>query len=296
MRIADAVVTAYLAESRRSGAQRLEEARREITLGLPALQSDLRSRERQIDEAKRRLQAVGGSQGDVDEQQLKEATSELVSARSKTLALRIRADQLARLSRTGGSLDGEDFSESPALEALRLQAASLGRQEGAAGAKFGPRHPSTVALAQQRHRFELLLREELARTAGSIQNELVEVRTAENLLYARVEALKQKNLAASQARVELRQLERVAEADGPVLEASLRRATELDQGSAAAAANVRVLDPAGTPRGPATPRLALVAVAALAGLTTGAAILTIRSRPLDHATDSIYEPRRALLA
>lgn len=277
-RIADAVVSVSLAETRRREAERLATARDGLEAVLPVLQARLRTADAQYDAAVQRFGAVGGSAGDLDTQQLAGAMRDLVDARVRTETARARSEQLSR-----SDLDGESFPDDRVLEALRLQGASLDRRQVAA-ATLGPRHPDVAVLAEQRAQSRALTRQELARAADAAHADYDRARAAEQLLKTRVDALGRRAAENAQARVALNELARVAEADGDALQAASRRAAELGADSAAGVANIRLLGPASTPRGPATPRAGFVAVSVVAGLTAGAAFLAATARPLRAGT------------
>ncbi|GJD46954.1 hypothetical protein AFCDBAGC_4839 [Methylobacterium cerastii] len=280
-RIADAITTAYIEDIRRTRSRRLAEAGRQVTSGLSALQEAVELDEDRIVEASRRLQIVRGSDGSVVDQQLKEMTKVLGEARLRSQDLQTQSDYLARLSRSDSGLDAVQFPDFPGIEALRVQEASLARQEGAMVAKLGPRHPDVMRLSEQRKRNRTLLQRELTRTAEAIRNEAGRARAVAGALSVRAEELKRTVLATSAASVEVRQLERIAKADGTVLQVALRRAAELDQVSLISPYDVRLLGPADTPRGPTVPRSSIVAAAALAGLFVGGAWVATRYTRVD---------------
>ncbi len=109
------------------------------------------------------------------------------------------------------------------------------------------------------------------------------------MLTDRLSELKQKALTTDQASVELRELERDAEASRGVYQTFLVRSREVGQQSAIDSTNARVISEATPPRNKSwPPRILLALIAAMAGLGIGTGVGLMR----EHFDDRVHTPEQ----
>src|SRR5207302_208712 len=99
---------------------------------------------------------------------------------------------------------------------LRGQYAEVACQRAKLGAMVGPRHPSIANLEAQIQGVQKLINEEPARIAEAARNALERAQANERTLEGDLQTLKQTAVSTNRAAVQLRELEREAEASRAV--------------------------------------------------------------------------------
>ena len=291
VRVADAVAQAYLddqASARSAASGRASDA---LSGRLDALRSRLQEAEDRVVQYKQQHKIIASSGVLVNEQQLSEMTVQLNAARGKTAEARARYEQIVRARQTGvesGATPEAVLSQT--IGQLRTQYAEVTRQRAELGALVGPRHPSIATLDAQIKSLQKLIDEELARIATAARSELERAQENERAIEANLDALKQNAATVNQASVQLRELEREADASRAVYQAFLTRARETSEQRSIDNTNARVISKATPPRDKSwPPRLLLIAVALVGGLGIGTGVGLMR----EYFDERVYS-RRAL--
>lgn len=290
VRIADAVAQAYLVDQAESRAAASGRASAALGGRLDALRQRVQQAEDRVVQYKEqhRILAAGGVL--VNEQQLSEMTIQLNAARGKTAEARARYEQVVSARRSGlASGATPEAVLSQTIGQLRAQYAEVARQRAELGAQVGPRHPSIATLDAQIQGVQKLINEELARIADAARGALERAEANERTLEANLEALKRDAIATSQASVQLRELEREAEASRAVYQAFLVRARETGEQQSIDSSNARVISKATPPRDKSwPPRLLLLAIALAGGLGIGTGVGLMR----EYLDERVYSRQR----
>jgi succinoglycan biosynthesis transport protein ExoP len=230
------------------------------------------------------------------EGQVEQLNTQLSAARE---AAREAANQYEQARSIGTSPQGLDrlsqFLSSGPAEELRntynLRVAELAN----ARANFGPQHPTLVRLEAEVKHLSGLMRDEAARIIASLKaaSELAEsnVRRINDDLIR----LQAQSAMSSQQSVELRQLERNADASRQVLEQFLARAEQVGQLDQLQRPDARIVSKAVAPLKPSWPRPSLVlGGAGLLGLLIGSmlALFTGRETPENRFAGNHRQIRR----
>jgi Mrp family chromosome partitioning ATPase len=121
---------------------------------------------------------------------------------------------------------------------------------------------------------EARLDEEIARAVSAVAGEAAAARAREAEMASALAQLERRLSAQAERTLELRQLERVADADRSIYETFLARLNELTQQIGIQQADARVVSPAVPAEDPAGPNRKLIVIAATAfGLLAGAALV-----------------------
>jgi capsular exopolysaccharide synthesis family protein len=207
----------------------------------------------------------------VNAQQLSELNSQLIVAAAE------RAQKEAELKeiqafKSGGVDAASQITASPALRFLREQEMDLARQRAETGTRFGPSHPQMVILENQQRDIRRRLDAEVVGTVKGLTSALRAIQAREASLRQSVALLQQGITATGDKRVQLRQLERVAETDRLVFTNLLNQAKELQNEGDIQQSDARLIAAATAPIEPAFPQRSILAflalvVSALVGLT-----------------------------
>ncbi len=271
-RIVNDIVEGYIAGqvSRKAGAN----AEVSALLGerIAELEDDVAEAERAVEafRASHGIYTAGAGstqlQAQIDQLELQLASARETAREAETAAAQAKAAGMSAQALVNLS----DVLASPTADALRAEYNQRMLELSSAQSVLGPRHPTLRRLQTEVERVEALM----VREAGRITAELDSARDIADGVVARIEAdlaaLRAKANDASLLGVELRQLERNADASREVLEQFKKRSTETSQFEALQFSDARVITAATAPLRPTWPRPALVlAVAAALGLLAG---------------------------
>lgn len=295
VKIANAIADAYLTDQAQSRSTFARDTSEALTSRLGELREQVRVAEDKVEAFKRQNNFIGASGRLVSEQQLTEVNNQLSAARARTAEAQARLDQVQRAR--GGVDAGAALPEalrSQTISLLRGQLSEVLRAQSESSNLLGPRHPTTIATQAQAEGVRRQIQDEVNRIADSARSDFERAVANERSLERSLDALKRDAVSLGAASVQLRELEREAEATRAVYNAFLVRARETSEQQGLDTTNARVISRALKPRDAAWPPRAIILVAALLGglgLGSGLALLreagseTIRStRQIRHLT------------
>jgi polysaccharide biosynthesis transport protein len=295
VKIANAIADAYLLDQAQSRSAFARETSEALGSRLDELREKVRVAEDKVEAFKRQNNFIGASGRLVSEQQLTEVNNQLSAARARTAEAQARLDQVQRAR--GGVDAGAAIPEalrSQTIALLRGQLSEVLRAQSESSNLLGPRHPTTIATQAQAEGVRRQIQDEVNRIADSARSDFERALANERSLERSLDALKRDAVSLGAASVQLRELEREAEASRAVYNAFLVRARETSEQQGLDTTNARVISRALKPRDASWPPRAIILVAALLGglgLGSGLALLreagseTIRStRQIRHLT------------
>jgi polysaccharide biosynthesis transport protein len=248
-RIANAIAAAYVSEQ---SAARTEAARRatdSLDLRLTELRERVRQAEEQVERYKNEQNIVGAGGRLVDEQQLTDFNSQLITARGRTAEAKARYEQSLAIQRSGADPGNtSEAVQSNTVGCLREQYATIARQEANLTAELGPRHPYVIEAHAQARNALRLITDEIGRVADANKHDYERAAANENALAASFDTLKRRAMNTNLAFVKLRELEREVDANKTVYESFLVRAREIREQEQLDTINVRVLSDAQPPQ------------------------------------------------
>lgn len=276
-RLANAFADAYVTDQLEA---RFEAVRRATTW----LNSRLDGLRRNVAEAERAVAAYRSEAGLVEsrgntvtQQRLSELSSQLILAQSRRAEQEARVARVETLLKSGNGADAAaELVDSPLIQRLREQEASLSREASDLSSRYAERHPQITKIRAEQAELRRKIEAELAKQVQATRSELAVVRDREGTLAAQVRKLEATLNDQSQASVRLRELEREAQASRSLYEAFLSRFKETGEQEQIQQADSRIISTAEAPRAPTYPRSGmLVAVAGLAGLVAGIALVLL---------------------
>jgi polysaccharide biosynthesis transport protein len=214
----------------------------------------------------------------LNEQQLSELNSKLITARTEAAEKKARVDFIADLAagkKTLGSLPDSLVSASSVMGPLRGKLADASQREADLLARYNSRHPAVINVEAEKRDIERSIVVETQRMAETVKSEY-------GLAKARLEAMERSMREATgqgeldnDDAVKLRELERTAAVNKTLFEEFLQKAKVTDEASTFQARDVRVIMPAqqGGKSFPNTQRALLIALLAGLGLGVGGALV-----------------------
>ncbi len=278
-RIANMMAEIYLedqASVRSETAQRTSNA---LTGRLSELRERVRLAEDKVEKYRAANNLVGTGGKLVTEDTLSVSNTQLSQARARTLDAQAKYDQ-TRTVRPSSVEAGAtpEALQSPAIASFRAQLGTALTREADALVLYGAQHPQLLSAQAQVRDARRQIAEELARTVQASRAELDRARAAETAIGQQVERLKRETLSTGQAAVQLRELEREADANRQVYQAFLLRARETGEQTSVDTTNARIITSATSPLEKLGPNRKLYAVLGLlGGLGLGLGLAIARS-------------------
>jgi capsular exopolysaccharide synthesis family protein len=215
------------------------------------------------------------------EQELARLAERLAEARAKAEALGAEHQQVSRLADPGADRSAAQpaMLRSPLLQSLKAEESRIEAEVSELAKRYGEQHPKMLAARAG-------LESARARLQGEIDNAVAGVRKEREIAQALVEQLGQdverlkgRVEEARHRSLELRALERDAQADRQLYDLFLARFEEGGLGSELDSAGARILDQAEVPERPIRPRRGPIAgAAALVALLLGIALALREAR------------------
>ncbi|MCJ2033488.1 GumC family protein [Methylobacterium sp. J-068] len=273
-RIANTLVDTYIARSAETQADLARKSSAAINGNIDQMQARVRDAEDAVERFKTSNKLVNAGGRLLSDQQLGDLSAQLGRARTQVAEAQARVDQLSKVSRGMGA--GLESVESSTIAALRVQLAEVKRRYASLENKLGPRHPELVDLRREVQEAQNNINAEIGRLAQAARNDLERAREAERLFKRDIDAQSRTATVASNAFVQLRELERKAEASRSVYSAALVRSRQLQEQALLNSTNIRKVAPAAAPDRPSNPAPSLVlALGLIGGLVVGAGGLTV---------------------
>ena len=288
--IATAIGEAFVeaqSEARRAAARRASEA---LSARLQELRERVNAAENEIERFRVQSQIVGANGRLVNEQQLSELSTQLVTAQLRTSELRARYEQIEQILRSGSLPDATmEAIQSPLIAQLRGRYAEVKGIEDDLATKLGTRHPELGAVRAQSANLRQRIGDELRRVAASARSDYERSAANRDALSARLTELAGRSNTVNGLLVRLRELEREAQASRGIYESFLNRVRETREQQEVDTGNTRIISPAVPPQRPAgLPAIVLLGVAGVVGLGFGAVSAVAR----DHLDGRAHTARQ----
>jgi len=283
-RLANLIAQTYLAEQTTVRADAARHISDSLSGQLKELQDRVRDAEEKVEAYKASHNMVGANGQLVSEQQLAEMNNQLSAARTRTAEAKSRLDQVELVQRTKDENGAfPEALQSPTISALRGQYAEIMRREAEQTTSLGELHPAVIDIQAQAARLRHMIEDEINRAAISARTEYESAKESEQKIAENFETLRKSTIGTNEAMVELRELERKAQANRSVYESVLTRAHETEQQAQVDTKNIHVISKAEPPLSrswpPPSPLLALGAI--FVGMAAGAGVVLMRPPPLE---------------
>ncbi len=278
-RIANSLADLYLTDQLEAKFEATQRANEWLNERIFDLRENVRSSEVSAQNFREENQLIrSGSAGLVSDQQLTQLNTRLIDARTDLARTEARYSQLSDIADPAAD-DFEGLAEvldSPLIQRLREQQSEVLRSRAELGTRYGPRHPRMINVEAELVDIDGNIRVEIRKVVNGIQNEVDVARARVRALESSLQQLKTENIAVNRAQVQLRELEREAEANRILLETFLARFKETTNQQDIQQADARIISRADTPIAASFPKKKLIfilVIFAALGLGVGLAFL-----------------------
>lgn len=216
----------------------------------------------------------------------------LNAALSQATADRIAAE--ARAEQGGRAGASTEALRNQAINSLRQRRAELAADYQRLMVQFEPGYPAAQAIQNQINQLDRSIVREEARVTGSVQADFRETQQRESALQTRVNQLKASYLDNRRRSIQYNIYQQEVDTNRALYDGLLQRFKEIGVAGGVGVNNVTVVDLAGVPQSPSSPRLLVnFAIAMLAGLGLGA-LAAIVLEQMDEAIADPAEVERRL--
>lgn len=273
--LSNAVVAAFRAELETMDASSAGRVGQDISSRLVELRQSVIVAEEAVEayRAEHNLQLSNGEL--LNSHSMAQINAELVAARSRLSEAEARYASLAAAFANGITTTPEVASETVA--ALRNQHGLLTQQLNALSMRLGPRHPEILALQPQITAIAEQIRQEIGRQVAAARTDMEQASAVVDGLDAQDSQIKTSVSVNNAALVELRELEREAEARASIYEALLARSAQVDELSNVGGNSIQVISSAVPPTSRSYPprTVVLAGGGAVGGLGIGLALAAL---------------------
>ncbi len=212
------------------------------------------------------LVETGGGSGVVSEQ-LSAINSQLIIARAERAQATARLRKIQQLMKAGGSgvESAPEVLSSPLIQRLREQQAVVMRKVSELSTEYGAKHPKMLQVRAEISDIKNNIKLEIEKIAAGLANEADIARSREQSLAKSLEELKQTTGVQKRESVQLRALEREAEANRALYETFLGKFKIINSTSGMQEADARIISRAEVPRGASFPNTRLLLMMTLFG-------------------------------
>ncbi len=191
---------------------------------------------------------------DLDASELAALNNELV--RLRTDAANRRATLALIEQKRGGGEDLDEVAEigaSPTILRLRQDEGNLVRREAELAAVYGPRHPNMVTVRGEREKVTAKISQEINGIIQSLNDGLRLMEARQQEIEDQIGSLRARGTQQSQSEIQLRELEREAQASRTLYDTFLQRFKETKEQQALVQPDVRIVSRALPPNAPSSP-------------------------------------------
>ena len=198
---------------------------------------------------------VSAQQVSLGEQELANLNLQLLTAQADRAEKEARLLQGREVQSGGGSYGSlAEVMSSPVIIDLREQEAELLREEGQFSREYGPQHPIMLEMAAEREKLASKIDLEIGNILANLGNEVAVARSRERALTEALEEAKDRSAVTSQAEIQLRQLEREAEANRSLYQTFLTRLKNMEEQLQLVQPDAKVVSLAAIPEDPELPQ------------------------------------------
>lgn len=277
--IANTIADQYLVDQLEAKYEATRRATSWLNDRLAELRVEVEASESAVEQFRAQLGAGAGQGAELTVQQLAQLNAELILARTSRAEAEARYNQVASLLNAQGVSAAADVISSPLIQTLKQKLAELRREEAELSTQYGDRHPDIINKRAEIADTEVGITSEVQKVVSSLRTEVEVARMREQTLRTGVQELESQSFDDSLASVQLRQLEREAEASRLIYQNFLSRFKETEEQDSIQQADARIISRAEPPGGPSYPRSTLtLVIAGVFGLCMGVAFMFLLER------------------
>ncbi len=262
---------------------------------LQALKDEVEQAERKVEQFRSDHDIVSARDISLNDQQLADLNQQLIESRAELAGAEAKL-RLARDMHGGGAgLDTiAEVLNSPVIIALRSQESDLLRRENELKQQFGSRHPLIQQMATEKKQLYGKISAEVARITSNLGNQVEVIRTRVSTLENELDKAKGTTVKDRDAEIQLRELQRQADASRALYEQFLQRSKETREQQQLIEADAKIISVAAAPDKPSTPGPRLFGAVGFAGSLVVGSLLSLLLERRDRGLRSSRQIERLL--
>ncbi len=261
-RLANAIAHAYTEDQQDATANATRNVSAAIEDRLAELQQKLREDEQKVEDYKTANNLSNPDGKPLLDNRLNDLSTRLAAAVSRTAEARSRLEVMEQaMAQRGDVSNVTQDADNTTMTQLRNQLSEAQNNLAQLQQTLGPRHPRVAAAQAQVDQARRAIRAESERLVAAARDTWRAAQETEQAIAASLSGLTNQSFETNQKMIQLRELERQAQASRLVYEAFLVRAKEAAEQENLAARHARIIAPAAVPDGPAFPPRSLLLLA-----------------------------------
>jgi capsular exopolysaccharide synthesis family protein len=239
---------------------------------LKSLRTRVDAAERAVEEYRRANGLYETSNSTLTAAQLGELNSQMITAQSARAEARARLQQAEETLKGGGNVDSlPPVLNSPLIQSLQEKLADTERQQAEVSSTLGPKHPQRINMQAQIRDLKSRIHTEVGKVVEGLRAEAMTMDARYGSLRSSLNDAKGMAGSSNEKSVQLRQLEREAEASRSLFESFLLREKETSAEKSMQLADASIVSPAAVPRSPSfPPTTSMLVGSVIVGLLLGA--------------------------
>ena len=272
--IANAIVDHYIASNAAQRTTATTDVATALNDKIGPLQDAVAEAERAIEDFKQANQIFDDTTGGALKSQVDALSGQVLAAQEALNQAQSRYDQALAAGTSASALSQlSNVYSSPALEGLRTDYNTRATVLASAQATYGPKHPNVISAQAEVAKVQALIGRETGRIAAELKSDRDLAQANLDKAQADLAALRAKSEKTDLATVELRQLQRKADAARAVLSDFMQRSQETSQMNGLQNSQVHVISSAAPPPDATWPKpMLLLPVSAVLGLLLGSGV------------------------
>ena len=230
-------------------------ASRWLTQELSNLEAKLRTSEAAVQAFREQNQIVQSGDTTLLSKQLAAVNAQIPVAAAELEERQSRLARAKQLLKRNSTDSQPDVLDSPLVQQLREQEATLEQKKADLESQFGDRHPTVVRVNAELDTLKSNIHVAIARIIQGLQNQVDVARAKKDELQNRLTELEQRTVMADRAEGKLRDLRREVSANNALIEVLLTRYKQVSAQEEIQQADARVVSAAIVPIAPSFPKL-----------------------------------------
>jgi len=253
--IANAVADEYLVDQLEAKYEVISRANKWLSERLASLRQQVETTEKAVESFRQKANLIQIDGSTVAAKQMQEINTQLITARASTSQSEARLRNAQAMVRSGAGIEGStDVLNAPLIQRLREQEASVRRREAELSTRYGERHPTMINARAERRDIQRKISEEIQKILRSLSSEVNISRAREQQLQKDLSLLEIKAGKELRSSVQLRQLQREADANRALYENFLNRFKQTSEQQDMQLPDTRIIARADVPVVPAFPQ------------------------------------------
>lgn len=231
----------------------------------------------------------------ISSEQMSDLGTQLVEAQATRSQAEARLAQAVKLSSSSDDAgSATEILDSPLIQRLREQESDLARALADAKQKLGPTHPEMIALRAQMANLQGTINAETRKIIGALRKEAAVARANEQAIEAKLNEFKIQVGGLNEADVQLRALEREADANKLLLQAFLTRSMETSHQDSLLEPDAQIISRADVPQQQSFPQTKLLLMVGFLVAVFVAILFALALESLDRGIRSAEQVRRLM--